>query len=89
MSDVFQERLDRVTRLLPGVIGIADDILTHGSKTAEHDWRVIALLETARLNSLTLNSKKDAVQVSKLQLLWTQTNSSGSESGFKVSAIHR
>ena len=29
-SDVFQERLDRVLRLLEGVHGIADDILTHG-----------------------------------------------------------
>ena len=29
-SDVFQERLDRVLRLLKGVHGIADDILTHG-----------------------------------------------------------
>ena len=27
-SDVFQERLDRVIILLPGVIGIADDILS-------------------------------------------------------------
>ena len=29
-SDVFQERLDRVLRLLKGVHEIADDILTHG-----------------------------------------------------------
>ena len=58
VSDLFQERLDRVIRLLPGVIGIEDDILTHGSTITEHDGRVIALLETARLNSLTLNSKK-------------------------------
>ena len=57
-SNVFQERLDRVIRLMPGVIGIADDILTHGSTFKEHDGRVITLLETAKLNSLALNSKK-------------------------------
>ena len=28
---VFQERLDRVLRLVPGVIGIADDIITYGA----------------------------------------------------------
>ena len=57
-SDVFQERLDKVIRLLPGVIGIADDILTHESKIKEHDGRVIALFKTAKQNNLTLNSKK-------------------------------
>ena len=36
-SDVFQERLDRVLRLLEGVHGIADDILTHGETEVQHD----------------------------------------------------
>ena len=30
-GDVFQERLDRVIRLVPGVLGIADDIFIHGA----------------------------------------------------------
>ena len=55
---MFQERLDRVIRFLPGVIGVADGILQKGSMITEHNGIVIALLETARLNSLTLNSKK-------------------------------
>ena len=55
---MFQERLDNVIRLLPGVTGIADDILTHGSTIKDHEGRIIALLETARQNNLTLNSKK-------------------------------
>ena len=29
-GDVFQERLDRVHRPVPGVLGIADDIVIHG-----------------------------------------------------------
>ena len=81
VSDVFQEKLDRVIRLLPGVISITDDILRHGSIMPEHDGRVIALLETAGQQSHT-QLQKDAVQVSRLQVLWTQTNSRGSESGF-------
>ena len=30
-GDVFQERLDRVLRLVPGVLGITDDIVIHGA----------------------------------------------------------
>ena len=36
-SDVFQERLDRVLRLLKGVHGIADDILTHRETEVQLD----------------------------------------------------
>ena len=54
-SDVFQERLDRVLRLLEGVYGIADDILTHGETEVQHDGKILTLLETARMNNLSLN----------------------------------
>ena len=56
--DVFQERLDRVIRLVPGVLGIADDIVIHGATENTHDRTVLILCETARLNNLSLNSKK-------------------------------
>ena len=57
-NDVFHKRLDKVIRPLPGVIGIADDILTHAFTINEHDGRVMELLETAKQNNLKLNSKK-------------------------------
>ena len=57
-SDVFQERLDRVLRLLKGVHGIADDILTHRETGIQHDGRLLTLLETARMNNLSLNPDK-------------------------------
>ena len=57
-SDVFQEWLDRVLRLLDGVHGIADDILTHGETEVQHDGRLLTLLETARMNNLSLNPDK-------------------------------
>ena len=57
-SDVFQERLDRVLSLLEGVHGIADDILTHGETEVQHDGRLLILLETARMNNLSLNLDK-------------------------------
>ena len=56
--DVCQERLDIVLRLVPGVLGIADDIVIHGSTENTHDRTVLILCETARLNNLSLNSKK-------------------------------
>ena len=57
-SDIFQERLDKVLRLLEGVHGIADDILTHGTTKLEHDRGLLTLLKTARMNNLSLNPKK-------------------------------
>ena len=57
-GDVFQERLDRVLRLVPGVLGIADVIVIHGATENTHDGTVLILCETARLNNLSLNSKK-------------------------------
>ena len=57
-SDVFQEQLDRVLRLLEGVHSIVDDILTHGETEIQHDGRLLTLLETARMNDLSLNPDK-------------------------------
>ena len=56
-GDVFQERLDRVLRLVPGVLRIADDIV-HRATEDTHDGTVLVLCETVRLNSLSLNTKK-------------------------------
>ena len=57
-GDVFQERLDRVLRLVPGVLGIVDNIVIHGATENTHNATVLVLCKTARLNSLSLNSKK-------------------------------
>ena len=65
-GDVFLERLDRVITLVPGVLGIADDIVILGATENTHDGTVLALCETARLNNLSLNSTKDAIQVYRL-----------------------
>ena len=56
--DVFQERLDRVLRLVPGVLGIANDIVIHGATENTHDGTVLIQCETARLNNLPFKSKK-------------------------------
>ena len=52
-GNIFQERLDRVLRLVPGVLGIVDDIVTHGATENTHDGTVLVLCKTARLNNLS------------------------------------
>ena len=42
-GDVFQERLDRVLRLVPRVLGIADDMVIHDSTENTHDGTVLVL----------------------------------------------
>ena len=54
-GDVFQGRLDRVLRLVPG---IADDIVIHGATENTNDGTVLILCKTARLSNLSLNSEK-------------------------------
>ena len=57
-GDVFQERLDRVLRLVPRVLGIVDDMVIHDATENIHDGTVLVLCKTVRLNNLSLNSKK-------------------------------
>ena len=46
-------------RLVPGVIGIADDTVIHGTTEKKtHNGTVLVLCKTARLKNLSLNSKK-------------------------------
>ena len=57
-GDVFQERMDGLLRLVPGVLGIMNDIVIHGATENTHNGTVLILCETARLNNLSSNSKK-------------------------------
>ena len=43
---------------LKAVHGIANDILPHGETEIQHDGRLLTLLETARMNNLSLNPDK-------------------------------
>ena len=58
-GDVFQERLHRVLRLIPKVLGIADDIVIHCATENTQDGTVLVLCETARLNNLSLFKSTD------------------------------
>ena len=51
-SDIFQKKLDSIYIGLPGVTGIADDMIVFGRSEAEHDRNFILFLETTRINGL-------------------------------------
>ena len=57
-SDIFQKKLDSVYIGLPGVTGIADDMIVYGRTEEEHDRNLILFLERTRSNGLVLNKKK-------------------------------
>ena len=57
-SDIFQRMLDSVYIGLPGVTGIADDMVIFGRNEEEHDRNLILFLETTRKNGLFLNKQK-------------------------------
>ena len=62
-SDIFQQKLDSIYIGLPGVTGIADDMIIYGKDEQEHDRNLIQFLETTRKNGLRLN--KDKLQFKK------------------------
>ena len=60
-SNIFQRMLDSVYIGLPGVTGIADDMVIFGRNEEEHDRNLILFLETTRKNGLVLNKEKASI----------------------------
>ena len=63
-SDVFQERLDQVLKLVPNSVGIADDIIIHGKDEIEHNANHITKTE---YQEVTILSPMTAI-------LWSEAN---------------
>ena len=57
-QDVFQRKLDAIFLDVPGVIGIADDMVIYGRTDQEYDEHLVNFLEVCRKNTLTLNPGK-------------------------------
>lgn len=57
-QDIFQRRLDDISRNIPNVTGIADDIIVSGSTQGEHDDAFLNMLTATRANNVSLNSEK-------------------------------
>ena len=57
-QDMFQRKLDAIFLSIPGVTGIADDMIIYGRTDQEHDQHLVNFLEVCRKNTLTLNPDK-------------------------------
>ena len=60
-SDIFQRMLDSVYIGLPGVTGIADDMVIFGRDEEEHDRNLILFLETTRKNGRIPQQEKSPI----------------------------
>ena len=52
-QDVFQRKLDAIFLSIPGVTGIADDMIIYGRNDLEHDKHLVNFLEVCSKNTLT------------------------------------
>ena len=57
-QDMFQRKLNAIFLDIPGVMGIADDMVIYGKTDLEHDRHLINFLNICRKNTLTLNPDK-------------------------------
>ena len=67
-QDVFQRKVDETFGNMPGVTGIADDIIITGFKEdgSDHDANLKAVLERARECSVTFNEEKMVIKCKKI-----------------------
>ena len=68
-SDVFQERLDAVIKTVPGVTGIADDVLAKGDNEISHDIAILSMLEMAQSSDLKFNPDKIEIMMKACRFL--------------------
>ena len=57
-SDVFQKKLNEIFHNVPGVTGIADDIVIYRKSIEKHDKHFLNFLSIVRKNNLKLNAFK-------------------------------
>ena len=89
-EDVFQRKLDAIFLSVPGVTGIADDMIIYGRSNLEHDKHVINFLEVCRKNTLTLNLDKMQFRLPQVSFFGHQWSAKGlSPDPKKIAAVKR
>ena len=53
-------------RILPGCVGIADDVVVYGRDNTEHDKNLLRLMQVAKEEGLVFNSKKCVIKTSEI-----------------------
>ena len=75
--DIFQRKLDAIFLSVPGVTGIADDMIIYGRSDLEHDKHLINFLEVCRKNTLTLNPDKMQFRLPQVSFFGHQWSAKG------------
>ena len=89
-QDVFQKKLDGIFLSVPGITGIADDMIIYGRNDLEHDRHLVNFLEVCRKNTLTLNLDKMQFRPPQVSFFGHQWSARGlSPDPKKIAAVRR
>ena len=89
-QDIFQRKLDAIFLSVPGVTGIADDMIIYGKTNQEHDENLLNFLEVCRRNNLTLNPDKMQFRLPKVSFFGHTWSDKGlSADPKKIKAVKR
>ena len=89
-QDVFQRKLDVILLSVPGVIGIANDMIIYGKTDHEHDGNLLNFLEVYKKNNLTLNPDKMQFSLPKVSFFGHTWSDKGlSADPKKIKAVKR
>ena len=89
-QDVFQRKLDAIFLDIPGVTGIADNMVIYGKTDLEHDRHLINFLNICRKNTLTLNPDKMQFRLLQVSFFGHQWSAKGlSPDPKKIAVVRR
>ena len=89
-QDVFKRKLDLIFLSVPGVTGIADDMIIYGKTDHEHNGNLLDFLEVCRKNNLTLNLDNMQFRLPKVSFFGhTWSNKGLSADPKKIEAVKR
>ena len=87
-QDMFQRKLDAIFLSIPGITGIADDMIIYGRNDQEHDQHLVNFLEVCRKNTLTLNPDKMQFRLPQVSFFGHQWSARGlSPDPKKIAAV--
>ena len=82
--------MDAIFLSIPGVTGIADDMIIYGRSNLEHEKHLINFLEVCRKNTLTLNPDKMQFRLPQVSFFGHQWSAKGlSPDPKKIAAVKR
>ena len=89
-QDIFQRKLDGIFLDIPGVTGIADNMVIYGRSDLEHDRHLVNFLDICRKNTLMLNPDKKQFRLPQVSFFGHQWSAKGlSPDPKKISAVKR